>query len=100
MNCSASGNYSHAEGDGTKASGGTQHVQGKFNAEDAAGTYAHIVGNGTSDNNRKNAHTIDWDGNAWFSGTMEGTAVILASPNGTRYKVTVSDSGTLSATAI
>ena len=35
------------------------------------GKYAHIVGNGTSDENRSNAHTIDWDGNAWFAGTVK-----------------------------
>lgn len=32
--------------------------------------YAHIVGNGTSDNARSNAHTLDWDGNAWFQGNI------------------------------
>lgn len=34
------------------------------------GKYAHIVGNGTSDDNRSNAHTLDWDGNAWYAGTL------------------------------
>lgn len=92
MNCSASGNYSHAEGSRTKASGDTQHVQGKYNVEDAAGTYAHIVGNGTSDNNRKNAHTIDWNGNAWFSGkvfvggnSMDDGATELGAGGGGEY---------------
>lgn len=33
------------------------------------GTYAHIVGNGTS-SKRSNAHTLDWDGNAWFAGDV------------------------------
>lgn len=32
--------------------------------------YAHIVGNGTSDTARSNAHTLDWDGNAWYSGDV------------------------------
>ena len=31
---------------------------------------AHIVGNGTSDTARSNAHTLDWDGNAWYSGDV------------------------------
>lgn len=31
--------------------------------------YAHIVGNG-SDDNRSNAHTLDWNGNAWFQGDI------------------------------
>ena len=32
--------------------------------------YAHIVGNGTSDTSRSNAHTLDWEGNAWFAGDV------------------------------
>ena len=34
------------------------------------GTYTHIVGNGTSDTERSNAHTLDWEGNAWYSGDV------------------------------
>ena len=63
----ASGVSSHAEGDSTKASGNNQHVQGKYNIEDT--TSAHIVGNGSS-SARSNAHTLDWSGNAWFSGDV------------------------------
>ena len=33
-------------------------------------THAHIVGNGTSDTERSNAHTLDWEGNAWYSGDV------------------------------
>jgi hypothetical protein len=33
-------------------------------------TYAHIVGNGTSEDARSNAHTLDWEGNAWFQGDV------------------------------
>ena len=36
----------------------------------AEGKYAHIVGNGISDTERSNAHTLDWDGNAWFAGDI------------------------------
>lgn len=67
----AKGTNSHAEGGYTKANGYAQHVQGKFNVEDSEGdTYAHIVGNGESDEARSNAHTLDWDGNAWFAGDV------------------------------
>ena len=71
----APGNCSHAEGYNTKASSDYQHVQGKFNIEDAANKYAHIVGNGEDGNTRANAHTLDWEGNAWFAGKLsqEGT---------------------------
>ncbi len=63
----ASGDYSHAEGQATIASGDNQHVQGKFNIEDTNNKYAHIVGNGTTGSS-SNAHTIDWQGNTWYSG--------------------------------
>ena len=69
-NTRANGEVSHAEGYQTIASGQYQHVQGKFNIEDAADTYAHIVGNGTANNARSNAHTLDWDGNAWYKGNI------------------------------
>ena len=73
----ASGVRSHAEGLYTIASSEYQHVQGKYNIEDTANKYAHIVGNGTDTNNinRSNAHTLDWEGNAWYAGKLsqEGT---------------------------
>ena len=67
----ASGSYSHAEGFLTEASGSYQHVQGQYNIKDTSNKYAHIVGNGADDNNRANAHTLDWDGNAWFAGDIK-----------------------------
>ena len=66
----ASGPRSHAEGYYTIAAGNSQHVQGKHNIEDTTNTYAHIVGNGTSGSARSNAHTLDWNGNAWFAGDV------------------------------
>ena len=66
----ASGECSHAEGYYTIASSDCQHVQGKCNIEDTAKKYAHIVGNGDSDKKRANAHTLDWDGNAWYGGEV------------------------------
>jgi hypothetical protein len=72
-NTIAKGINSHAEGKGTIASSESQHVQGKYNIEDTGEKYAHIVGNGTTNTNRKNAHTLDWDGNAWFQGQVQGT---------------------------
>ena len=64
------GAASHAEGRYTTAHSDDQHVQGKFNIGDSSAVYAHIVGNGTSDKARSNAHTLDWDGNAWFAGNV------------------------------
>ena len=64
----ALGEASHAEGLGTIASGHVQHIQGKYNKEDA--NMAYIVGNGTDDKNRSNAYELDWEGNAWFAGSV------------------------------
>lgn len=72
----ASGVASHTEGRGTRASADSAHAQngftkassayqtamGKYNVEDTANTYALIIGNGTADNARSNALTIDWNG--------------------------------------
>ena len=70
----ASGNTSHAEGSNTIASSMYQHVQGKNNIEDKDNKYAHIVGNGVDLHNRSNAHTLDWQGNAWYSGKVTAGA--------------------------
>lgn len=69
----ASGQRSHSEGCFTEAASQYQHVQGKYNVVDSKGVYAHIVGNGTGKNNRHNAYTLDWQGNAWFAGEVQGT---------------------------
>jgi hypothetical protein len=69
----------HVEGYGTIATAEAQHVQGKYNIENS--NYAHIVGNGSREDeydnegklveqHRSNAHTLDWDGNAWFAGNV------------------------------
>lgn len=59
---------SHAEGLNTTAAY-CQHVQGMYNIYDEQREYAHIVGNGT-DVLESNAHTLDWYGNAWYSGDV------------------------------
>ncbi len=89
----ASGDRSRAEGYGLKAIGECQNVQGRWNEESA--NYAHIIGNGADANHRSNAHTVDWNGNAWYAGTVEATAIILKSPNGTRFSIGVNNDGTL-----
>lgn len=75
------GYYSHVEGSYTDARGMCQHVQGYCNVIDKengprenSSRYLHIVGNGDFDEEgrevRSNAHTLDWDGNAWFAGDL------------------------------
>ena len=100
---SATRTGAHAEGLWTIASSVYQHVQGQYNIEDTTGTYAHIVGNGTKEASRSNAHTLDWNGNAWYAGTVEGTAMIVKSStegSSKRFKITVDDSGVITATEI
>lgn len=111
-NTTASGNYSHtegrdteaseyashAEGRGTIAAARNQHVQGAFNVPDTVdaggnGNYAHIVGGGTSDTNRKNIYTLDWEGNAHFAGKVYSGGVEVA-PGGLVKNVLHIDSAT------
>ena len=66
----ANGRFTHAEGYMTIATSENQHVQGKYNVEDSANKYAHIIGNGAN-NDRSNAHTLDWNGVAWFAGDVK-----------------------------
>lgn len=61
--CEATKNHSHAQNDHTLASSANQTALGKYNKEDNAGTYAVIIGNGTSNNARSDALEVDWGGN-------------------------------------
>ena len=93
----ASGIASHAEGSGTKASSSNQHVQGKYNIEDTENKYAHIVGNGTSNTKRSNAHTLDWNGNGWYQGELYtgGTSQSDANKVLTTANISFNESGEL-----
>ena len=88
--------------------------------------YVTIIGNGMSEYTRSNAHTLDWDGNAWFAGDVyvgstsgtnkddgskklateayvDNKELILKSttPNSTKkFKITVDDTGSLSAAEV
>lgn len=66
----ANGFCSHAEGVGTISDAFAGHVQGCYNEVDADNKYLHIVGNGSSEERRSNAHTLDKEGNAWFAGAV------------------------------
>ena len=123
----ASSESSHAEGCGTIADAKYQHVQGKYNKHYNNGNDAFIVGNGTSNEKRSNACTLDWYGNAWFAGDVyvgstSGTnkdsgsvkllkensdipvrsVIVNSSTSGStkKFKITVDDSGMISATEV
>lgn len=76
-NAVAKGPYSGAYGYFTTAYGRSTHVFGEFNARFGVpsskerGDYTLIVGNGTSDTARSNAHTLDWKGTGWFAGGLK-----------------------------
>lgn len=67
------------------AKGNSQIAFGKLNITDTNNKYACIIGNGTTDSKGNktysNAYTIDWDGNGWFAGDVEGVK------NGTTHKL-------------
>ena len=90
--------YAHAEGLGTIAAGRNQTAMGKYNIKDTSSLL--IIGNGTKDTARSNAYKLDANGNAWHAGTVECTGIIMKSPNGKRFKLTVDDSGALIITAL
>lgn len=97
----AAGFNTTAFGSGTVAQTASQLVIGKYNILDTVSkeSNAFIIGNGTSDL-RSNALTVDWNGNLKAAGSVETTSVILSSPNGTKFKVTVDDDGILTSTEI
>jgi hypothetical protein len=69
----ASGMFSHAEGYKTITTNTAQHVEGIRNIKDTENIYAHIIGNGYYRNDVEtfsNAHTVDWNGNAWYQGDI------------------------------
>lgn len=77
-NSTEQGYSAHAEGYYTSAGSNYQHVEGKYNEVDSANKYAHIIGGGSSNTNRKNIHTVDWYGNAVYSGDVtNGNGVSL-----------------------
>ena len=82
----ASGVSSHAEGYHTTASGNYSHAEGKYNIEDTANKYAHIIGNGTIETKRHNCFMVGWDG-AIYVQASDNTAIMM--------KLTIKSDGTI-----
>lgn len=96
----ANGRCSHVEGIYTIASGKAQHVEGTANIEDTSDKYIHIAGNGEWDA-RSNAHTLDWQGNAWYSGDVYvGSTSGTNKDEGSKKLVTVEEMNAAIAAAI
>ena len=90
----ASGNNSHAQNKGTIAASSSQTVLGTYNVEDAAGTYAAIIGNGTSDTARSNALTVGWDGTVTLAKPLPKASGGLGHTRGLHWQGQGSTSGT------
>lgn len=91
-NSVASGSYSHARGRGAVANHLGQSASGTYNTPDAStaaasarGNYIEIVGNGTDEDNRGNARTLDWDGNEVLAGKLTLGAAGTASLDAASY---------------
>ena len=94
----ADGERSFTMGHGTVAKAKDQLARGKYNIPDDGQNYADIVGNGKDDNNRSNAYTLDWDGNAWYAGNIEAKDVFVEKCNtglNIHGKVEIEKSGTI-----
>ena len=110
-NSLANGDYAKAYGRSSAAIGrwaiatsDNSLAHGIYNIEDTEKKYAHIIGNGNVESsgkvNNSNAYTLDWSGNGWFAGSVEATAIILTSPDGSRFNITVDNAGALTATKL
>lgn len=116
----ASGMYSHAEGHNTTSSGVYSHAEGYKSV--ASGEYSHAGGiestaSGTGSFVHSTTSTVSGNRSAVIGGSaitgsaddtvytprletvMSGEGIIMKSPDGTRYKVTVANGGTLTVTA-
>lgn len=91
----ASGYNAHAEGIYTIANHASQHVFGEYNVADTnvsdaavRGDYVEIVGNGTADNARSNARTLDWNGNEVLAGSVTATGGFVGDLTGNASSAT------------
>ena len=89
---SVSGKWSHVEGNHTIADGYCQHVSGEYNIADTNDDYAEIIGNGSDDNNRSNARTLDWGGNESLLGNLKFMECDATTPV-TNYPVNMIEPG-------
>ena len=81
------GNYSHIEGYGNKVTNAVtaQHIQGKYADTSNISDKVHVVGWGSSDSARKNIHTLDTSGKAWFAGDVEAKTAYGTTTLGATY---------------
>lgn len=65
----ANSKYNNISGYYNIVEGNNQTVRGKYN-QSVSNDFAEIVGGGNSSTNRKNIYTLDWNGNATYTGDI------------------------------
>ena len=71
------GTLSTGIGDRITANGRLHFAIGKYNLVEEGDLYAFSVGNGSSEEARSNAYTLDWEGNGCYQGKVESKSGIL-----------------------
>lgn len=71
------GTLSTGIGDRITANGRLHFAIGKYNTIEEGDLYAFSVGNGTSEEARSNAFTLDWEGNGCYQGKIESQSGVL-----------------------
>ena len=71
------GTLSTGIGDRLTVNGRLHFAIGKYNAIEEGDLYAFSVGNGTSEEARSNAYTLDWEGNGCYQGKVESKSGAL-----------------------
>ena len=71
------GTLSTGIGDRITANGRLHFAIGKYNVIEEGDLYAFSVGNGTSEEARSNAYTLDWEGNGCYQGKVESKSGVL-----------------------
>ena len=97
-NSIAAGSNSFAFGSGAWVNDSNQFAVGKYNNLSAGLVFA--VGNGADATNRSNAFEVYSNGNVKAAGSIETSSVVLTSPNGTKFNVSIDNDGVLTATEI
>lgn len=90
----ADDSYSHTAGYYTLSTGDYSFVIGKFN--DASKNYLFAVGNGTADNTRSNAFTINSSGDVMIKATLDVNTVSAINIDTTEFYLMYNDDATVS----
>lgn len=67
------------------ANNNNQLSVGRYNINNDDPSFAFVIGNGTNDNNRSDAFTVDWDGNIKIAGDLEVAGRLMNDRLGGNY---------------